>query len=149
MRVKKIDRGARALIARLTDTASRDSVLRVGVIGEGTYPDGTSVLDIANFQEFGTETIPSRSFIRAWYDENAEKNQRRVSAGVKRVVAGVMSWFDMWSTLGMACVGEIQQRISSNIPPPLSPKTIKRKGSSVALIDTGQLRQSITYQVDQ
>ena len=41
-----------------------------------------------------------------------------------------------------------EAKIASNIPPALAPETIERKGSSVALIDTGQLRSSITWQVE-
>ncbi len=37
----------------------------------------------------------------------------------------------------------IKLKITSNIPPPLAPETIARKGSSVALIDTGLLRSQI------
>jgi hypothetical protein len=45
-------------------------------------------------------------------------------------------------------VGVIKQRIANGIAPPNSPYTIARKGSSKPLIDTGQLRNSITYQVE-
>jgi hypothetical protein len=49
--------------------------------------------------------------------------------------------------IGMRVVGDIQDRISDGIPPPNSPITIARKGSSKPLIDSGQLRQSISFEV--
>lgn len=40
------------------------------------------------------------------------------------------------------------EKINSNIPPPLKPETIKRKGSSTALIDTGEMLGQITHEMD-
>ncbi len=45
--------------------------------------------------------------------------------------------------LGMVLERAMKLKITSNIPPPLKPETIRRKRSSVALIDTGQLRSQI------
>ena len=46
--------------------------------------------------------------------------------------------------------GAIKQKITEGDPswPPLKPETIKRKGSSKPLIDTGKLRASITHKVE-
>ena len=46
--------------------------------------------------------------------------------------------------------GAIKQKITQGDPswPPLKPETIKRKGSSKPLIDTGKLRASITHKVE-
>lgn len=41
----------------------------------------------------------------------------------------------------------ILEKIRSHIPPPLKPETVRRKGSSTPLIDTGQLIGSITHQI--
>lgn len=38
---------------------------------------------------------------------------------------------------------QIVRKVETNIPPPLSPETIKRKGSSVALYDTGEMFSQI------
>ena len=46
--------------------------------------------------------------------------------------------------------GRIKEKITEGDPdwPPLRPETIKRKGSSKPLIDTGKLRASITHKVE-
>jgi hypothetical protein len=41
----------------------------------------------------------------------------------------------------------VQMRISQGIPPALAQATVDRKKSSVPLVDTGQLRSAITWQV--
>ncbi len=42
---------------------------------------------------------------------------------------------------------DIIEKINSNIPPPNAPSTIKAKGSSHTLIDTGEMRRSIDFRV--
>jgi len=51
---------------------------------------------------------------------------------------------------GVFLEGAIKQKITQGDPswPPLKPETIKRKGSSKPLIDTGKLRASITHKVE-
>ena len=49
--------------------------------------------------------------------------------------------------LGQKVVGDVQQRMADGIGPPLDPETVRRKGSSTPLIDTGRLRQSIDSEV--
>ncbi|WP_252715295.1 hypothetical protein [Acinetobacter junii] len=49
--------------------------------------------------------------------------------------------------LGMQAAADVQMYMVNGKFAPLKAKTIKRKGSSKPLIDTGQLRQSITYKV--
>lgn len=46
--------------------------------------------------------------------------------------------------------GKVKEKITQSDPdwPPLKPETVKRKGSSRPLIDTGRLRDSITHKVE-
>uniref|UniRef100_A0A6M3LWI1 Putative virion morphogenesis family protein n=1 Tax=viral metagenome TaxID=1070528 RepID=A0A6M3LWI1_9ZZZZ len=41
--------------------------------------------------------------------------------------------------------GKIVERIESNIPPPLARSTIEKKGSSLALVDKGELLGEVTH----
>ena len=49
--------------------------------------------------------------------------------------------------LGARMSADMKMTIKNRIPPPLQPETIRRKGSDVPLIDTGQLINSITWAV--
>ncbi|MCX8207429.1 MAG: hypothetical protein N3G75_06315 [Methanothrix sp.] len=49
--------------------------------------------------------------------------------------------------IGVLLENAIIERIRAHIPPPLKPETVRRKGSSTPLIDTGQLIGSITHQI--
>jgi len=59
-----------------------------------------------------------------------------------------MTLLDVCENLGMQIENAIRLKILSNIPPPLKESTVKRKGSSVTLIDTGQMLASVSHQVN-
>ncbi len=50
--------------------------------------------------------------------------------------------------IGLKLENAIRQKILSNVPPPNDPATIKAKGSSHTLIDTGTLLDSISHTVE-
>ena len=143
------DKGYKALVKRVFE--GKPAVITVGVHAQegGEQHEGAkiTVLDVANYMEFGTATIPARSFVRAWFDENQARAQQMLAALMRSVVKGTRSREQILELLGQKFVAEIQARISKGIPPPLLPATIRRKGSSTPLIDTGQLRSSVTYRV--
>lgn len=149
VKTKDKDKGYKALVVRAKDMA-RSMPVRVGIhpdAGSEHYPDGTSVLDVAIWNEFGTENIPERSFLRAWF----EKNQPRALAMLKRinqlVLEGKLTREQGLNQLGLRWVAEIQERMSKGIPPPNAPSTIAKKGSSTPLIDDGILRSSIKHTI--
>jgi hypothetical protein len=146
--LKDTDHGYRKRVKAIHETAENPLSITVGVhSGEGsaTYEDGATVLEVAIWNEFGTSRIPARSFLRAWFDENRDEAKELWEALLKQVALGKITREVAIERFGLHCVGQIQERIASNIPPPNADSTVKRKGSSVALIDTGQLRSSITF----
>jgi hypothetical protein len=148
---KDRDNGYRALVRRVY--GMKAPVITVGILAEAGKEshgdDSLTVLEVAVFNEFGTDRIPERSFIRAWFDEN----ESRLGIAVKRmtasVIAGKRTKEQALELLAQACVGQIQKRIANGISPPNAESTIAQKGSSKPLIGvTGQLRTSISYRVD-
>jgi hypothetical protein len=125
-------------------------VLKVGIFGkagEEKHEDSDlTVLAIATFHEFGLG-VPERSFIRAWCDAHEKEVEERLAHDSERAAKGEIPWEMVMERLGLFIQGGIQQLIADGIDPPLVASTIKRKGSSVPLINTGQLRSSISYQV--
>lgn len=93
--------------------------------------------------------IPARPFMRPGI-ENAkpaiikgfkEAGQAALSGQHDRVVK-------MLNRIGLTAQSAIQEKITDGPFVPLKPETIERKGSDKPLIDTGQLRKSITYVVE-
>ena len=105
-----------------------------------------TVGEIAQIHELGLG-VPERSFIRAWFEQNSKMVVADMRVGLQAIAQGRTTPEQLAELLGAKYVGQIQARISAGIPPPLAQSTIDRKGSSVPLIDTGQLRSAITYEV--
>lgn len=125
--------------------------LRVGVQGdEGSAiydeADGVTVAEVAAKNEFGTDKIPSRPFMR----QSAEKHENwgeEMGEVWNSVIDGNNPKTAM-HLIGQKIMGDIQEEIATGDFVPNAPYTIKKKGSDRPLIDTGQLRKSITYKVE-
>lgn len=149
--VRDTDRGLAARLAALRDFDRW--VVVVGVLAdEGARPHEDSdltVLDIATIHEFGAPAagIPQRSFVRATVDEHRADIARIQRALAARVIAGKLDVRGALEQLGAKVVGLIQTRIAAGIAPPNAPATVERKGSATPLVDSGQLRGSVTYAV--
>lgn len=116
--------------------------------GKGAKGSAMSVLAVAIANEYGTDTIPARSFVRGYVDENESKIQAQVKSTLSRIVQGKLNRRVGLERLGQAWSGGMKARIAAGIAPANAASTIRRKGSSKPLIDTGQLRSSITYRVN-
>jgi len=148
-RVKDIDKGAKALLERLSRTMS----VKVGVIGSDAVqahkkePELT-VVDVATKNEFGIG-VPRRSWLRDYVDQN-ERTLKRYERNVGREIIQGMPPREAMGHFGNQIVGEIQQRISDHgVPPPNSRAWEEIKGSNTPLINTGQLWSSITHAVEE
>jgi hypothetical protein len=149
MTIKDIDRGYRDLMKRVFEM--RDVKVAVGIFetdGQVDAGDGTRLIEVATWNEFGTGTIPARSFIRAWFDEN----QYRAREALRRCVLNVTSKGEKprkaLEQFGLWLQAQIQVRIAKGIPPGNADATVAKKGSSKQLIDKGQLRSSVTFAID-
>ena len=105
------------------------------------------VIDIATFHEFGTENVPERSFIRSNDAKNKAKYKKMIQNGLVKMLKAEMEPYQVLGLVGEQASADIKAGITEGIKPALKQATIDRKGSSVPLIDTGQLRASITYKV--
>ena len=162
LKVTDKDAGWDALKDRVLKLSAPGAYTLVGVQGQqasSAHREAApmTVVDLAVVHEFGavirTRTgkeivIPQRSFIRATIDEHAPKLQRTASALGQGVLIGKFLTGQALELLGQQGVGLIKQRIANGIPPRNADSTIARKGSSTPLVDTGQLRGSITHRVE-
>jgi hypothetical protein len=139
--------GIRQLAQALAD-ANR-SVL-VGVPAGKIEPDGTTMALVAAVQEFGSpeNNIPERPFLRMGIAAGRPRFERLNSGNLRLILAGRKTVTRALEELGNLAAGEVKRGMVTLKFEPLKPATIARKGSSRPLIDTGNLRQSITYQVE-
>ncbi len=102
---------------------------------------------IAAVHEFGLNGMPQRSFLRGAYDDNKLVINAMLDNAAYGVIKGVNPR-DAAEQIGAVVQGMVQKKIVDGPFTPNAPATIKRKGSSRPLIDTGHLRQSIRYVVE-
>ncbi len=121
------------------------SYVKVGFMGGATYPDGTSVVDVATWNEFGVPPHqPPRPFFRLMVANDSPGWSRSVAALMK---ANGNDVHKVLGLMGVGIVGQLQQSIISTNDPPLAPSTIARKGSSKPLVASGHMLASPTFEV--
>ena len=115
--------------------------------GKVSEKDGTDICEIATYNEFGTSTIPSRPFLRDSVDKNRNQINAFFAAQIKAICNGQTDTETALKKVGIFHVGNVQQIIRNGDFKPNAPSTIRRKGSSHPLIDTGTMRRSVEYVV--
>ena len=148
MTVRVRDRGADRYIRAARELAKGPAV-DVGVIGSeagADKGDGITVAMVAEWAELGLGQ-PMRSWLRGWIDEAQGEIEQRISVETRAVLEGKRTQRVALARIGVWAAGQIRARIAAGIEPANADSTIERKGSSTPLIDTGQLRSSITSRV--
>lgn len=149
MKIKDTDKGFLAIKKALLSLKKKE--IKVGIhegAGENAKT-GTLIVDYAIANEYGTSKIPERSFMRSTVDEKQQEWNKALDRIVGGIATGDVNNIEQKiSFVAEQMVNDIKDKIDSNIPPPLSEATIKRKGSSKTLIDTGIMKTSITYKVE-
>lgn len=142
------DKGYKAILETFKEVATKPSV-KIGVLeSAGDHGEGLTVADVATMMEFGTETAPERSYIRSTVDQKFNIYLEKSKQLQAKVILQALSVGKALSVLGELIQSDIIKTINSGVEPENDPKTIARKGSSKTLIDSGQLKQSIRYQVE-
>ncbi|WP_206601386.1 hypothetical protein [Indiicoccus explosivorum] len=91
--------------------------------------------------------IPERSFIRSTFDEEEKNWTAFLEERLDRVLQFEMSVEQMFEQMGAKAVADIQRKMTSLRSPANADITVKNKGSSNPLIDTGGMRQRVTWKV--
>lgn len=119
--------------------------------GAGSYEDGLTIATIAAVNNFGSADgkIPAREFLQPAINKGAPQYRRLAEIMIPKVLAGSMTMNTLMEQMGNLAEGHVKQEITDLDTPPNAQSTIDRKGSSSPLIDTGALRQSIRYVIDE
>jgi len=133
-------------LEKLAKSLKGSDLVKVGLPkGSNDYPDGTSVIMVGSVHEFGSPSkgIPQRSFLRATVETGRREYRQLFKKLSKRIVNGKITKKEALGIIGIQVQGDVQERITKGINPSLK----SREGTP--LIDTGHLRQSIIYEVDE
>lgn len=149
MTVKVVDKGARRVLAELRRSGGSVEVGILGTKAGRSKGEGITVGDVAEWAEFGIGQ-PQRSWLRAWVDNNEPAIRKRMEKEAQAVMRGERTERQALQRLGVWLQGMCQKNLAdfpANGFEPNAPATIERKGSSTPLVDTGQLRSSISHRV--
>lgn len=127
------------------DLLKADAAIDGAGIGVGVF-DG-EIAGYGAVNELGSETIPARPFLRSAFDANAQAYAEQMAAGLRRVLAGTSSLQAELTRIGIRASSDAKRRLTELRDPPNALTTIAKKGSSNPLIDTGALRNAITFEV--
>lgn len=101
--------------------------------------DSFNLASLAAVLEFGNERIPTRPFLRQTLAENQKKYIELFAELINRG----FSIEQAYNQIALIAQGDVQQNIVNGDWAANAESTIKRKGSSKPLIDTGKMRQSV------
>lgn len=93
-------------------------------------------------------TIPERSFIRAGIDNNIADINRKFKRLIDQVLQRNIKVDVFMEALGLELAGYVQKEARNLTSPPNAPATIKAKGSSNPLIDTGRMVGAIRHEIE-
>ena len=132
-----------SLSAALSKYKDMNASVRVGVLENATYPDGTPVAMVAFWNEYGTRTSPVRAVFRTTVSENKKnwvlsvQNLMKIHKDPKQVMG----------LIGVHMQEQIVQSINTWSDPPNSAYTIAKKGSDKPLVERGIMMRSIKSEV--
>lgn len=149
MVVKVIDKGFDKYKKAIEELNSNQ--IRVGMFAKV----GDKVLTKAIVNEFGTTkagknnniVIPERSFIRSTYNKQYKKVGKRFNQIFVSISKGNFNIIPKLKLIGLEQETETKKTITDMKTPENAPSTIAKKGSSNPLIDTGEMRSKVSYEV--
>lgn len=115
------------------------------------FPSGLTDGDVINraiWNHYGTSRgIPSRPFLTNAMRSNRRKYLDAMKTSASKILTGQITLTQFLNKLGALAQGDVQMEITNLRFPPNAPSTIKAKGSSNPLIDTGEMRSAVTWKV--
>lgn len=141
------DLGYNRIVREMALAAKKEVV--VGVLNGVTDTEGHSIAGYATDNEFGTDKIPSRPFMRTSFDSNAQAIATDFNKQGTALVTGAVSAQTALTIIGQKQADRIKNTITSvQFSPALSARTIaQKKGSTKTLVDTGAMVNSVQISI--
>lgn len=144
--VKDVDRGWNKIVREL----ERSKTLEVAVgILEGSENDGESIAEYAAYNEFGSESVPSRPFMATSFDENLVNIDNDFKRQATAMVQGKRTASEALTVIGQRHASRIQTTITGrDFLPRLAPSTVAaKKGSEKTLVDSGAMANAVQISI--
>ena len=136
---------AREAVEKALKDFITDKFVTIGIHEDAGQHESDDITNakLGAIHEFGADLIPARPWLNPGVQSgNEEYLQMITSAAEKGEPMDVVL-----EQIGLVAVSKVQIFMTELKTPPNAPSTIKKKGSSNPLIDSGALRQSVTFKV--
>lgn len=145
---KKYAGGVKGLLERIA--ALGEPKVYIGIPASTNARQGASNnATIAAVHEMGAPSrgIPARPFLIPTIQNNADKYTNLMAQGFKNALQDKEKAAEVYEKIGLVASSDVKDYIASGQFVPLKQSTIDRKGSSKPLIDTSEMRNSISWEV--
>lgn len=124
----------------------KDLKMTVGLHSEEAEGEAVAA---AELNEFGSPggMIPARPAITGWAAENEGVVLDAVHRNMQAALTARKDPIRALDQVAQKCAGEVQAEIAAGIDPPNAESTVKKKGSSTPLVNSGVFRSSIRGRV--
>ena len=165
VKVKIIDNGMNAFLKQIKQLSKKPKV-QVGIFSDVKSRKSKGNIDnvgLMAIHEFGVPnnplgtglkagrnhsvSIPQRSIIRSATKENEKKGNEFILKEYDKIIKGFLTFPKLFAKFGLFMENKFKLKFTDGTLTKNAISTINKKGSSRPLIDTGQLRQSITSKV--
>lgn len=126
----------------------KQGVVRVGFFPQSRYDGGTSVAQVARYNEFGLG-VPARPFMRPAVFEHKTDLTNNLHKRYRQAIRDNQDTMMVLENFGKDVAGLIREQIANTYEPPNAPSTIKRKGANTPLRDTRLMLNSVRYQAEE
>ena len=125
--------------------SSKQQHVKVGILDNSKYPDGTSVATVAFMNEYGTSKIPPRPFFRQTISEQ-KTNWTKLAKDAIRMGYSIEHTLGL---VGAQMQSDIQYSIMTWTTPPNAQYTEAMKGVNAPLRHTLLMHDSIKFEVSE
>jgi hypothetical protein len=116
-------------------------------VGNAHYEGGASLLEVAIYNNYGTEDIPRRAFMEEAAKNMQPKYKKMMKDAVKDINSGKITLKQVLKKAALMGQSEVQKAIMDGDWTPNAKKTILRKESKRPLMDKGDMRKYATSDV--
>lgn len=138
-RTGSLDQALNRLVSR------KEQHVKVGILDNSKYPDGTSVATVAFMNEYGTSKIPPRPFFRQTISEQ-KSNWTQLAKDAIQMGCSIEHTLGL---VGAQMMTDIQYSIMTWTTPKNADYTVAMKGFNAPLRHTLLMHDSIKFEVSE
>lgn len=135
----------RAVLSKMAARLSQPGTVKIGFLEGSTAPNGDSIPLRAALNEFGHGNVPPRPFFRNMISAKSPEWPDAIALQLKLTNYNIQTTLER---MGEGIKGQLQESILDLWSPPLSPKTIKKKGFEKPLIEHGDMINAAAWEVN-